>query len=144
MVSLGHVTLFLVSKWSDWIHATNLGLTPHVHPLKGFDEGTVQSLKSQDLWRTNSKGYRMSGKVYQTHLKVFFLFITFVFAPKITKICKFLRKMPFSRFFLPFCSKTKPSLFFFLQIWNSQFLLAPKPYLTQFHEKIFFSRFLFK
>ena len=113
MVSLGHVTLFLVSKWSDWIHATNLGLTPHVHPLKGFDEGTVQSLKSQDLWRTNSKGYRMSGKVYQTHLKVFFLFITFVFAPKITKICKFLRKMPFSRFFLPFCSKMKPSLFFF-------------------------------
>ena len=139
MVSLGHVTLFLVSKCSDWIHVTNLGLAPHVHPLKGFDEGTVQSLKSQDLLRTNSKGYRMSGKVYQTHLKVFFLFITFVFAPKITKICKFLRKMPFSRFFLPFCSKTKPSLFFFLQIWNSQFLLSPKPYLTQFHEKkIFF------
>ena len=47
MVSLGHVTLFLVSKWSDWIHATNLGLTPHVHPLKGFGEGTVPSVKKQ-------------------------------------------------------------------------------------------------
>ena len=113
MVSLGHVSLFLVSKCSDWIHVTNLGLAPHVHPLKGFDEGTVQSLKSQDLWRTNSKGYRMSGKVYQTHLKVFFLFITFVFAPKITKICKFWRKMPFSHFFCRFALKQSQVCFFF-------------------------------
>ena len=81
--------------------------------LKEFDEGTVQSLKSQDLWRTNSKGYRMSGKVYQTHLKVFFLFITFVFAPKITKNMQIFEKNAVFPFFLPFCSKTKPSLFFF-------------------------------
>ena len=32
MVSLGRVTTFLVSKCSNWKHATNLGLTPHVHP----------------------------------------------------------------------------------------------------------------
>ena len=144
MVSLGHVTLFLVSKWSDWIHATNLGLTPHVHPLKGFDEGTVQSLKSRDLLRTNSKGYRMSGKVYQIHLKCFFFSLLLFLPPKLQKYANFWEKCRFPVFFCRFALKQSQVCFFFLQIWNSQFLLAPKPYLTQFHEKNFFSRFLFK
>ena len=93
--------------------------------LKGFDEGTVQSLKSQDLWRTNSKGYRMSGKVYQTHLKVFFLFITFVFASKITKICKFLRKMPFSRIFAILLKNEAKFVFFSFKYEIPSFFWLP-------------------
>ena len=57
--------------------------------LKGFDEGTVQSLKSQDLWRTNSKGYRMSGKVYQTHVKCFFFSLLLFLPPKLQKYANF-------------------------------------------------------
>ena len=113
MVSLGHVTLFLVSKWSDWIHATTLGLTPHVHPLKGFDEGTVQSLKSQDLWRTNSKGYRMSGKVYQTHLKCFFFSLLLFLPPKLQKYANFWEKCCFPVFFCRFALKQSQVCFFF-------------------------------
>ena len=47
MVSVGHVTAVSLQKKFDWKRATKTGLTPHVHPLKGFGEGTVPSVKKQ-------------------------------------------------------------------------------------------------
>ena len=47
MVSVGHVTAISLQKKFDWKRATKTGLTPHVHPLKGFGEGTVPSVKKQ-------------------------------------------------------------------------------------------------
>ena len=47
MVSVGHVTAVSFQKKFDWKRATKIGLTPHVHPLKGFGEDTVPSVKKQ-------------------------------------------------------------------------------------------------
>ena len=47
MVSVGHVTAVSLQKKIDWKRATKTGSTPHVHPLKGFGEGTVPSVKKQ-------------------------------------------------------------------------------------------------
>ena len=54
----------------------------------------------------------MSGKVNQTHLKCFFFSLLLFLPPKLQKYANFWEKCRFP-VFLPFCSKMKPSLFFF-------------------------------